>query len=63
MAKNEKTSQNVASIAARALRDPASITKGQIQKLAGSVLTQAPDLKQPPKPRTSQPSGGGKKKP
>lgn len=43
MASNEQTSQSVAEIAGRALRDPASITLGEIQTLAASVLTQAPD--------------------
>ena len=62
MAKNEKTSKDVASIAAQALRNPSSITKAQVQKLAGSVLTQAPD-RTPPKPRAPKPSVGAKKKP
>ncbi|NQV22181.1 MAG: hypothetical protein HQ511_12275 [Rhodospirillales bacterium] len=43
MAKNEKTSAEIASLAAKALKDPSSLTKKQVQKLAGSVLTQAPD--------------------
>ena len=43
MAKNEKTSPEVASIASRGLRDPASLTNEEIKKVCGSVLTQAPD--------------------
>jgi hypothetical protein len=39
----ETTSQRVASIASQALRNPASVTKKQIQTIAASVLTQAPD--------------------
>lgn len=50
MAKNEKTSKGVGSIASKGLKDPASLTKKEIQKLAGSALTQSPDNK------------GGKKK-
>ncbi len=43
MAGNEKTSVEVAAIAARALKDPGSLTHDEIKQLAGSVLTQAPD--------------------
>lgn len=39
----ETTSQRVASIASQALRNPASVTNKQIQTIAASVLTQAPD--------------------
>ncbi len=39
----ETTSQRVATIASKALKDPASMTEKQIRTLAGSVLTQAPD--------------------
>jgi hypothetical protein len=45
MAKNEKTSERVASIAAKALRAPGKPTEAEIETLAGSVLTQAPDKK------------------
>ncbi|MBU1862491.1 MAG: hypothetical protein KKH94_02365 [Candidatus Omnitrophica bacterium] len=45
MAKNEKTSKKVASIASRGLRKPSSLTNTEIKKIAGSVLTQAPDRK------------------
>jgi hypothetical protein len=41
--KNETTSQKVASIASKALKDPSSVTKREIQTIAGSVLTQSPD--------------------
>lgn len=39
----EETSARIASIAARGLRDPASLTPEDIRALAGSALTQAPD--------------------
>ena len=39
----ETTSQRVSSIAAKALQDPSSVTKKQIQTIAASVLTQTPD--------------------
>lgn len=43
MAKNEKTSRNVASLAGKVLSNPRS---GKVIKtLAASVLTQAPDRK------------------
>ena len=43
MAKNEKTSTKIGKIAAKALKNPGSLTKKQIQQIAGSVLTQVPD--------------------
>lgn len=43
MAKNERTSKSVASLASKALKSPSSVTNKQIKTLAGSVLTQAPD--------------------
>jgi len=45
MAKNEKTSTNIASIASKGLKNPGSLTKTEIKKISGSVLTQAPDKK------------------
>jgi len=52
MAKNEKTSSKVASLASKALKDPSSVTKKQVKTLAASVLTQAPDKPKPKaKPR------------
>lgn len=41
--RNEMTSEDVGRIAARALRNPSSITAAEIQALAGSCLTQRPD--------------------
>jgi hypothetical protein len=43
MAKNEKTSAKVASIASMALRHPKKVSKSEIKTLAASALTQAPD--------------------
>jgi len=43
MARNEKTSKRVASIAARGLKNPSSLTQAEIKTLAASALTQAPD--------------------
>ena len=60
MAKDEKTSKDVAAIAAQALRDPGSITKKQIQQLAGSALTQAPD--RTPAASPARKSSGRRKK-
>lgn len=45
MAKNEKTSKSVASVASKLLKNPSSATPKQIQKVAASVLTQAPNRK------------------
>ena len=46
MAQNEKTSQRVAQIAAKALQNPSSISQDEIQTLAASALTQSPDQQQ-----------------
>ena len=43
MASNEQTSRRIASLASRALNDPASLTFAEIQELGGSCLTQARD--------------------
>jgi len=43
MAYNERTSERVARIAARVLRDPDSITREEALTLAASALTQVPD--------------------
>lgn len=48
MAKNEKTSKSVGTIASKGMRDPDSLTKKEIKTLAASALTQRPDK---PKPR------------
>ena len=45
MAKNEKTSETVASIAARGLKDPGSLTKAEIKAVSATALTQTPDQK------------------
>ena len=51
MADNEKTSDQMAKIASQAMRDPKSLTLGQIKSLGASNLTQAKDLpKSAPKP-------------
>ncbi|WP_250467642.1 hypothetical protein [Caballeronia sp. GAFFF2] len=47
MAKNEKSSKAMASLAGKVLSQKSS-TKAA-RELAGSVLTQAPDKKKPPK--------------
>jgi hypothetical protein len=41
--KNEKTSKTIGKIASQALKKPGSLTNKEIQKLAGSTLTQRPD--------------------
>lgn len=41
--KGEQTSPSVASLASKGLKNPGSLTNKEIQKIAGSVLTQAPD--------------------
>ena len=43
MAKNEKTSKAVASIASKAMKDPKSVSNAEIKKLAASALTQTAD--------------------
>ncbi len=53
MAKNEKTGKDVGTIAAKAMRDPGSLTKKEIQSLAASALTQRPD-KPKSKPKTGK---------
>ena len=45
MAKNEKTSPKVASIASKGLKNPGSLTNKQIKTVSGAALTQAPDKK------------------
>jgi hypothetical protein len=39
MAKNERTSKAIGTIAAKGLKDPSSLTKTEIKKLAGCALT------------------------
>ena len=43
MAKDEKTSKAVASLASKAMKDPSSLSPAEIKKLAASALTQAAD--------------------
>jgi len=43
MAKNEKTSEKVAKIASKWLKDPKSLSLKEIQTLAGTALTQVSD--------------------
>lgn len=43
MSNNEVTSASVASIAARGLRDPGSLTLDEIKKVCASALTQRPN--------------------
>ncbi len=45
MAKDEKTSKRIATIAAKGLKTPEKLTKAEIKALAASALTQAPDKK------------------
>jgi hypothetical protein len=40
---DEQSSRRLASLASRAMTDPASLTLDEIRSLGGSVLTQAPD--------------------
>ena len=47
MAKNEKTSKNVASLAGKILSGSKKATQADAKKLAASVLTQAPDKSKP----------------
>ncbi len=55
MAKNEKTSKDIASIAAKGLKNPGALTKEEIQKLAGAALTQTADKpKVAPKPKPAK---------
>lgn len=62
MAKDEKTSKNIASLASKALKNPSSLTSAEIKKLAGSALTQAPDKKKKPAKKTKKKSVKSKKK-
>ena len=45
MAKNEKTSKRIGTIASKAMRDPASLTLAEIRALGASATTQRPDRK------------------
>ena len=50
MAKDENTSNKVATIASKGLRDPGSLTNKEIKTLAASGLTQVLDKPKPPSP-------------
>lgn len=43
MARNEKTSKRIASIAGRGLRAPSTLSCAEIKALCASLVTQAPD--------------------
>jgi len=43
MAENEKTSKRIASIAARGIKDPGSLTKAEIKAVSATALTQTED--------------------
>lgn len=43
--KHEFSSAKVAKLAAKAMKDPKSLTEAEIKSLAASVLTQRPDKK------------------
>lgn len=42
MARNERTGKGIGKIASQGLKNPGSLSNTQIQKLAGSALTQRP---------------------
>ncbi len=52
---DEKTSQRVATIAAKAMQNPKSLTTEEIQALAASALNQAPNQGQGQQKSQSQP--------
>jgi hypothetical protein len=62
MASNEKTSADVAKLASKGLKDPASLTNVEIRQLAASALTQAADTpaKKKPKKKVAAKSVGRK---
>lgn len=62
MAKSEKTSAAVAKLAAKALKDPSSLTKKEIQSLAASALTQAEDKPKAKKKAAKKPAKKATKK-
>jgi hypothetical protein len=52
---DEKTSQRVATIAAKAMQNPKSLTSEEIQALAASALNQAPNQGQGQQKNQAQP--------
>ena len=57
MARNERSSDRLSSLASKAMREPKSLTQAEIRSLGASVLTQAPDVTPAPKPRPKKRSG------
>jgi len=51
MAKNEKSSSKMGTLASKAMTKPGSLSNAQVKSLGASVLTQRPDHKSPPKKR------------
>ena len=47
MAKNEKTSTTIGSLASKAMRKPEKMSKKEIKSLGASALAQVPDTKKP----------------
>jgi len=45
MARNEKTSKSIGSLASKGLKTPSKLTNKEIKRISGSVLTQRPDRK------------------
>jgi carnitine O-acetyltransferase len=62
MAKNEKTSKRIGTIASRAMRDPASLTLDEIRALGASATTQRPDRKTSKKKKASKAKPSKKRK-
>jgi hypothetical protein len=51
MSKGEFTSEEIASIAARGVRDPKSLTEAEIKAVCGSAMTQVRNRDDPEKGR------------
>lgn len=49
LARNEKTSAKVASVASKGLKDPKSVSPKQVKSVSAAALTQAPDKRPAPK--------------
>jgi hypothetical protein len=63
MASNEKTSAQVAAIAARAQQNPKSLTSEEIQALAASVLSHSSDRQQQAQQGAQNQQRGGQQNP
>jgi hypothetical protein len=48
MARNEKSSTKMGTLASQAMRKPTTLTPAQIRSLGASVNTQRPDRSKPP---------------